>query len=58
MNKINLKQDNEKTSNKTLISNREIEFKVNSYDKMIVDLKSFYEAINRRRKVQRVFNGF
>jgi len=43
LNKINLKQDNEKTSNKTLISNREIEFKVNSYDKMIVDLKSFYE---------------
>ena len=43
LNKINLKQDNEKTSNKTLISNREIDFKVNSYDKMIVDLKSFYE---------------
>ena len=43
LNKINLKQDNEKTSNKTLISNREIDFKVNSYDKMIVDIKSFYE---------------
>ena len=43
LNKINLKQDNEKSSNKTLISNRKIDFKVNSYDKMINDLKSFYK---------------
>ena len=43
LNKINLKQDNEKSSNKTLISIRQIDFKVNSYDKMIKDLKSFYE---------------
>ena len=40
---INLKQENQKSSNKTLISIRQIEFKVNSYDKMIKELKSFYE---------------
>ena len=43
LNKINLKQDNEKSSNKTLISIRQIDFKVSSYDKMTDELKSFYE---------------
>ena len=43
LNKINLKQDNEKSSNKTLISIRQIDFKVSSYDKMTYELKSFYE---------------
>ena len=43
LNKINLKPENEKSSNKTLISIRQIDFKVNTYDKMIKDLKSFHE---------------
>jgi len=43
LNKINLKEDLKKKSNKTLISVRNIDFKVTSYDKMSKDLKLFYK---------------